>query len=879
MTGISRVTLFGKLGVVPYQAIEAATGFARLRGNPYVELAHWLHRLLQQDDADLVQVARHFGIDVAALVADVTRALDRLPRGATAVTDFAPHVEEAIERAWIVATLGFGRNSVRSAHLLLGCLAAPTLRNTLLGISGAFGRVGEAELARDRDAILAGSCESVPADAAPAAAATAAAPGRDDALGRFASDLTARARAGGIDPVVGRDDEVRQAVDILLRRRQNNPLLVGEAGVGKTAVVEGLALRIVRGEVPPALRDVSIHALDLGLLQAGAGVRGEFEQRLNAVIEAVRSSPRPVILFIDEAHTLVGAGGAAGTGDGANLLKPALARGTLRTIAATTWSEYKRHIEPDPALTRRFQTVAVNEPDEAAAIGMMRATVAALERHHGVEILDEAVRAAVTLSRRYIPARQLPDKSLGVLDTACARVAMSQHAMAPPIEDARRRIAGTEANLDMLGRESAITGEATAAQGVRPGELAALRSELEGLEGRRVREVALVAEAHGLRRRMRDPATGAADAGDLRSALAGVHASLAAEQGEQPLVLEVVDRNAVAAVVQDWTGIPVGRMVRDEVAGLLCLETALAGRVLNQDHAMRSIARRVQTSRAGLANPARPVGVFLLCGPSGVGKTETALALADLLYGGRQSLVTINMTEFQEAHTISALRGAPPGYVGHGNGGVLTEAVRRRPHGVVLLDEMEKAHPDVHELFFQVFDAGEMEDGDGRRIDFRNSLILMTSNVGANRIAAMCDGRGDGRGDLPSAEALAEAIRPELQDVFPAALLGRLIVVPYYPLSDAAVAAIIRMQLDRIGQRLAQAHEIGFSCTDDVVALVAARCREVQSGGRMIDAILTNTLLPDISRHILREQVEGGRTRRIEVGAHGGAFEIAFHER
>jgi type VI secretion system protein VasG len=873
MTSISRVALFGKLAALPYKGIESATGFAKLRGNAYVELVHWIHQLLLQPDGDLLHAARYFEIDPTVLTQDVVRALDRLPRGATAVTDFSSHIEETIERGWIVASLRFQQTVVRSGHLLLGCLSSPPLQRTLLGISTAFTRIKGDELADGFDTILARSSEAAPTStAATAVASPAASAGRQEALRRFASDLTARAREGDIDPVIGRDNEIRQAIDVLLRRRQNNPLLTGEAGVGKTAIVEGLALRIVRGEVPPVLRDVAIHALDLGLLQAGAGARGEFEQRLNQVVQEVQASLSPIILFIDEAHTLIGAGGGAGTGDAANLLKPALARGSLRTIAATTWAEYKRHIEKDPALTRRFQTIPVDEPDEQRAVEMMRAVAKTLERHHRVEILDEAVQAAVALSDRYIPARQLPDKCLAVLDTACARVAVSQHAMPPEIEEARRRIAALEMSLAIMRRELAVgVGEP-----VREAEilraLATERATLAELEASRTREAALVTEAQGLRQHLREPGLDTAESERLRATLLDLQAVLHAVQGERPLVLATVDRAAVAGVVQDWTGIPVGRMLRDEVATVLSLDAALTERVVGQDHAMQTIARRIQTSRAGLANPARPVGVFLLCGPSGVGKTETALALTDLLYGGRQSLVTINMSEFQEAHTVSALKGAPPGYVGHGEGGVLTEAVRRRPHCVVLLDEIEKAHPDVHELFFQVFDAGEMEDGDGRRIDFRNTLILLTSNVGGERIAAMCHDQAR----LPSSETLADALRGDLLDVFPTALLGRLVSIPYYPLSDAMTGTIIRMQLDRIGARLRQAHGIGFRYDDAVVALVAARCREVESGGRMIDAILTNTLLPSISRRLLQETMEGGATRQVEVGVEAGEFRFLF---
>jgi type VI secretion system protein VasG len=870
MTSISRAALFGKLGELPYRAIESATGFAKLRGNPYVELVHWVQQILQCPDSDLHAAARHFNVEMQVLARDVVWALDRLPRGATAVHDFAPHVEDAIERGWIVATLRFGREVIRSGDLLLGCLSTTQLRNTLTGISAEFARIRADDLAERFDAILPRSPEAAAASKTPAANAAAA--GGASALVRFATDLTARAREGRIDAVIGRDSEIRQAIDILLRRRQNNPLLTGEAGVGKTAIVEGLALRIARGDVPPPLRDVAIHALDLALLQASAGARGEFEHRLNSVVQEVQSSPTPIILFIDEAHTLIGAGGGAGTGDAANLLKPALARGTLRTIAATTWAEYKRYIEKDPALTRRFQAIMVAEPDEANAVEMMRGMVQTLEQHHGVEILDEAVRAAVTLSHRYIPARQLPDKCLGVLDTACARVAISQHAAAAQVEEVRRRIAALEMTLAMMQREAAITGDDPARIAPVERELEQERAELATLEARHTTEAELVAQTQALRQKLRSVGQDPTEIEQLRSTLRDTQTALAAAQGERPLVLPMVDRHAVASVVQDWTGVPVGRMVRDEVETVLTLDAALARRVVGQDHAMQMIARRIQTSRADLANPARPVGVFLLCGPSGVGKTETALALADLLYGGRQSLITINMSEFQEAHAVSGLKGAPPGYVGHGEGGVLTEAVRRRPHSVVLLDEIEKAHPDVHELFFQVFDAGEMEDGDGRHIDFRNTLILLTSNVGGERIAGMCSDPAR----LPLPETLTNALRQDLLEVFPPALLGRLVAVPYYPLSDVMIGAIIQLQLDRIGARLEQAHGIAFGYDDATVALVAARCREVESGGRMIDAILTNGLLPGISQHLLRERMDGGGTRRIDVTADGGEFRLRF---
>jgi type VI secretion system protein VasG len=881
MTGISRVALFNKLDVLCYQAIESATTFAKLRGNRYVELAHWLHQILHQPDSDLHHILSHFEVNAGLLARDMAVALDKLPRGATSVSDLSPPVEEATERGWVIATLQFNEGSVRSGHLLLGCLGTPSLRHTLLAISREFGRIQPDALGAEFAAITGRSPETAMTQNAPAPAecgATApAALGRREALARYATDLTERAREGKVDPVIGRDEEIRQIVDILLRRRQNNPILTGEAGVGKTAIVEGFALRVARGDVPPPLREVAVFALDIGLLQAGASVKGEFEQRLSAVIEEVQASPKPIVLFVDEAHTLIGAGGSAGTGDAANLLKPALARGTLRTIAATTWGEYKKHIEKDPALTRRFQVVAVNEPDEARAVAMMRNMVATLEQHHSVEILGEAVDAAVALSDRYIPARQLPDKSLGVLDTACARVAVSQHATPAAVEDCRQRIAALETTLGILQREAQVGADNTAHMAEVNAQLEAERTTLVELETRWRNEAAMVAEERRIRTALRGEVADVSDAGraQMMDDLHRVQADRAALQGEEPLVLTTVDRNAVASVVQDWTGIPVGRMVRDEVGTILGLADALSRRVVGQDHAMRTIARRVQTSRAGLSNPGKPVGVFLLCGPSGVGKTETALALAEILHGGEQNLTTINMSEFQEAHTVSTLKGAPPGYVGYGEGGVLTEAVRRRPHSVVLLDEVEKAHPDVHELFFQVFDKGEMEDGEGRRINFRNTLILLTSNVGSDRLMAMCRDPEL----VPEPEVLATVLREPLLEVFPPALLGRLVVVPYYPLSDVTIGKIIRLQLDRIGSRLRQTHDVDFTYDDAAVELIAARCRELESGGRMIDAILTNTLLPSISHHFLQDVLEGRSTRHVSVGVSDGEFLCSFVSR
>ncbi|OZI37321.1 ClpV1 family T6SS ATPase [Bordetella genomosp. 10] len=876
MSDIGRTELFGKLDPLLYQALEGATAFCKLRGNPYVEVAHWLHQILHAQDSDLHRILRHFEIDAGRVQADLVRALDQLPRGAGSVSDLSEHIDHAVERAWVLASLRYDAGRIRSGHLLTGLAKTYSLRNVLLGISGLFGRVVPDVLLERLAAITAGSPEEdagVDSAAGTGEGQGGAAGGQRSALAQYAVDLTAKARDGAIDPVSGRDEEIRQLVDILMRRRQNNPLLTGEAGVGKTAVVEGLALRLAAGDVPPALRDVSLHLLDIGLLQAGAGVKGEFEQRLRRLIDEVQSSARPIILFIDEIHTLVGAGGAAGTGDAANLLKPALARGQLRTIGATTWAEYKKYIENDPALTRRFQVVQIHEPAEDRAIVMLRGLRETLEAHHRVLLLDEAVEAAVRLSHRYIPARQLPDKAVALLDTACARVAVSQHAAPAALEDARRRIEALEIELDVAAREHRL-GVADAERGVAlRAALQEARAQESALAARWEEESAAAARIHDLCARLDAPGP-ADDAGQegLRAELHAAREALTALQGEQALIHAAVDAGAVAAVVADWTGIPVGRMVKDEARAVLDLARTLGQRVIGQDAGLEAIARRIQTSRARLTDPGKPVGVFMLCGPSGVGKTETALALAEALYGGEQNVITINMSEFQESHTVSTLKGAPPGYVGYGEGGVLTEAVRRRPYSVVLLDEVEKAHPDVHEVFFQVFDKGWMEDGGGRYIDFRNTVILLTSNVGTEHVARLC--RDPAR--APGPEALGAALREPLLQVFPPALLGRLVVVPYYPLSDEMLARIVDLQLDRIAQRLRVNHDIALHVAPAATALIVARCTEVESGGRMVDAILTNTVLPRISQELLAASVDGRRVSAAWLDAAGGEFTYRY---
>lgn len=887
MGEISRAALFGKLNSVAYKAIEAATVFCKLRGNPYVELVHWLHQLLQLQDSDLHRIVRQFNVEPARLARDLTDALDRLPRGSTSITDLSSQVEEAVERGWVYGSLMFGESQVRTGYLLVGILKTPSLRNALLGLSSEFAKLKVEALSERFDEYVGDSSENNLAAsdgftaAAPGEASGAVAPaamGKQEALKRFTVDLTEQARSGKLDPIVGRDEEIRQLVDILMRRRQNNPILTGEAGVGKTAVVEGFALRIVAGDVPPALKDVELRSLDVGLLQAGASMKGEFEQRLRQVIEDVQASPKPIILFIDEAHTLVGAGGAAGTGDAANLLKPALARGSLRTVAATTWAEYKKHIEKDPALTRRFQVVQVDEPSEPKALLMMRGVASTMEKHHQVQILDEALEAAVKLSHRYIPARQLPDKSVSLLDTACARVAISLHAVPAEVDDSRRRIEALEVELQIIAREAAIGVATEQRQTQADTLLTEERQRLLELEGRWAEEKTLVDELLATRAQLReqvgvvDQEVDAQGSHELRERLVDLQQRLSALQGESPLILPTVDYQAVASVVADWTGIPVGRMARNEIETVLNLDSHLGKRIIGQDHALKMIAKRIQTSRAGLDNPNKPIGVFMLAGTSGVGKTETALALAEAMYGGEQNLITINMSEFQEAHTVSTLKGAPPGYVGYGEGGVLTEAVRRRPYSVVLLDEVEKAHPDVHEIFFQVFDKGVMEDGEGRQIDFRNTLILLTTNAGTELIADICKDPQT----LPEPDAVATLLRKPLLEIFPPALLGRLVTIPYYPLSDAMLKAITRLQLERIRKRVEATHKVGFAYDDAVVDLIVSRCTETESGGRMIDAILTNGLLPDMSREFLTRLLEGKPLASVSIGARDNELHYDF---
>lgn len=866
MSNISRMALFSKLNALAFKTVEGATVLCKLRGNSHVELVHWVAQILQQDDSDWHHILRHFKLDLNALLVDVQNSLEKRKGGANSISDLHESLTNSVERAWVYGSLMYGAQQVRTAHVLLALLKTDFLSLELFRISTLFKQVDADILAERLPEVIADSPEELAqagSNALPGQASgaiPAAQMGAEEALKRYTQDLTERARAGEIDPVTGREAEVRQIVDILLRRRQNNPLITGEAGVGKTAVVEGFALRVAAGEVPPALAGVRILSLDLGLLQAGASMKGEFEQRLRQVIDEVQASEQATILFIDEVHTLVGAGGAQGTGDAANLLKPALARGTLRTIGATTWAEYKKYIEKDPALTRRFQVIQVDEPSEVLAVAMLRGVAPAMQGHHGVIVLDDAVKAAVQLSHRYIPARQLPDKAISLLDTACARVAVSQHACPPVLEDVTQQLARTQHAMTALQAEQSAGWDRTE-------PLLKLNEEIAELKARQVQ---LQLQWEEERQCLADWAEWPAE--ERAGQREAFEARLAHIQGDQPMVHPQVDATTVAGVVADWTGIPVGRMVKNEIESVLNLSSTLAQRIIGQDHALELIARRIQTNRAGLDDPNKPVGVFMLAGTSGVGKTETALALAENLFGGEHNLITINMSEYQEAHTVSSLKGAPPGYVGYGEGGVLTEAVRRKPYSVVLLDEVEKAHPDVHELFFQVFDKGWMEDGEGRRIDFRNTLILLTTNVGTDTLMRLC-ARGAHR---PSVETLLPVLRPDLLAVFPPALLGRLDVVPYYPLSPEMLSSIIDLQLERIRKRLLAQRGITLQVCSSVLEQMVARCNESDSGGRVVGALLSNSVLPAISRRLLELTLAGQPVAQIKLSATQGGFGYEF---
>lgn len=932
MSDILVETVANKLTTVSYECLEKAMRLTKSSGHRHLEILHWLYYLIRDENTDLTHILRHYGIDLGAVHADLQQAISDLKINQTELPSMSAPFQEALERAWFEGTLRFGDYKIRSAYVLLAVMGDKSSWRQLCRYSSALETLNKDEIIREFESIAGASSETGarPIDGSGPKAAAGAAPGEaaetspgsgvgEDALTQFTVDFTARARADEFDPIVGRDEEIRQVIDVLMRRRQNNPILTGEAGVGKTAIVEGFAQKIVSGDVPPALLGTRLCALDLGLLQAGASMKGEFEKRLRAVIDAVHASIVPTILFIDEAHTLVGAGGAAGTGDAANLLKPALARGTLRTVAATTWSEYRQHFEKDPALTRRFQPVQVDEPDEEKCFTMVRGLLGPMEDHHQVRILDSAVKAAVSLSRRYIPARQLPDKAVSVLDTASAKVNISQAAHPARLSDlvAKKGFLETEKqallNDAELGHDGAeqleAIDEAIADTETAIGEVQeAWEKERKLVASIRSLNAALARLKNGEPAPMPESAPEEVENDDapalvpiddldldldvdledeeaIRTALKENREALAEIPEEDRMVFAYVDDDAVATIIADWTGIPVGRMVQDEMETILSLSDTLNKRVIGQAHGLGMISKRIETSRAQLGNPDKPIGVFMLCGPSGVGKTETAIALAEALYGGEDNLITINMSEFQEAHSVSGLKGAPPGYVGYGEGGRLTEAVRRKPYSVVLLDEVEKAHPDVHEIFFQVFDKGWMEDGMGRKIDFRNTLILLTSNVGTDQIM-------DAAGHIldqpisddptvaavdpnaPDPEKLAEDLRPALLDVFPPALLGRIVTIPYFPLSPSVLGFIIRLQLNRVVKRVKQNQNAELVYGDDVVAHIVSLCRDPDSGGRMIDNILTNDLLPKLSRAFLTAQMNGEEIKTATVHASDGELSV-----
>ncbi len=922
-------TLISKLNDTTRRAAERAASLCMARGHFEVDLEHFMLALLEQPQTDLAVLCQRFEVSVTALQRDLEAELSQFKDGNTRTPVFSAHLPVLLEHAWLIASLESHAARIRSAHVLLALLTEPSLSQLARRVSSQFGRFKLEELKHRLNDITQGSVEaaqSVRDAQAPAAggeaegegATGAALGGKTLALDQFTTNLTQRAREGKVDPVIGRDSEIRQAIDILMRRRQNNPILTGEAGVGKTAVVEGLALRVALGDVPAPLQGVAIHVLDMGLLQAGASVKGEFENRLKNVIDEVKRSPHPIILFIDEAHTMIGAGGQAGQNDAANLLKPALARGELRTIAATTWGEYKKYFEKDAALARRFQVIKVEEPSEELACAMLRGMAPLMEKHFGVRLLDEAIAEAVRLSARYISGRQLPDKAVSVLDTACAKVALGQSATPARIEETRKHLERLDAEAAALLREVA----AGARHDDRLNELRLTREALEATlkadEARWVQEQQLVQDIRVLRDKLEHQAGGlsmaeaaqgdAAMAGQAAAAsasatsaptpmpaatkgrkksglsvfasvdhelLAAKQAELAALQGEAPLVPMQVDGHVVAEIIAAWTGIPLGKMVKDEIQTVRNLQATLQERVIGQDHALAAIAQRVRTARAGLEDPNKPKGVFLFVGPSGVGKTETALALADILYGGERNLITINMSEYQEAHSVSGLKGSPPGYVGYGEGGVLTEAVRRKPYSVVLLDEVEKAHPDVLEMFFQVFDKGLMDDAEGREIDFRNTVIILTSNAGSQHIMQACFQQDEELGGavmksaeaLPDADTLAEVLRPTLYKTFKPAFVGRTKVVPYYPLNDDVLADVIKLKLDRIAARVKANHQAELAYDDALIDTVLARCTEVDTGARAVDHILNGALLPEVADSVLARMAEGRPIQKIKVSA------------
>ncbi|WP_188151036.1 type VI secretion system ATPase TssH [Teredinibacter waterburyi] len=880
MISIDLKSLVGKLNEPCRNALEGAAGLCMSRSHYNVEIEHWLLKLLEVSDSDLVAVLEKYEINLGKFAQELNRELDKIKSGNTRQPALSPTIVDLAKNAWMLASVEYAHGQATSAHILAALLLDEGLRRSTGCLSGELSKIPPESLRDLVRSIVGTTGESGSANLGDdeGQAAAVGAPSKSPALDKFTVNLTEAAKQGKIDAVLGRDDEIRQIIDILIRRRQNNPILTGEAGVGKTAVVEGFALRIASGDVPDALKGVSIRSLDLGLLQAGASVKGEFENRLKSVIAEVKASPTPIIMFIDEAHTLIGAGGKEGQGDAANLLKPALARGELRTIAATTWAEYKKYFERDPALTRRFQVVKVEEPSEEKAINMMRAISVMLQHHHGVRIMDEAIVDSVRLSSRYITARQLPDKSVSLLDTACARVALSQSATPAQVENTRRNITQTETNIISLERENATLGNCEDRIETLKAELDALRELLIMQEAQWDKERDKVAAIHELQKKIEDDfhagKKSSADKKDdadslseedktkIKTELHQLMEQLTSIQDEQPMIQVNVDSQAIAEVVANWTGIPVGKMVSNEINAILNLKDVLNNRVIGQEHALEAIAQSIRTSRAGLTDPRKPIGVFFMVGSSGVGKTETALALADTLYGGEQNITVINMSEFKEEHKVSMLLGSPPGYVGYGEGGVLTEAVRRKPYSVILLDEMEKAHPGVQDVFYNLFDKGTIKDGEGRDIDFRNTVIIMTSNAAEEHIRAMC-AASEVR---PDPEVLMDNFRPQLLQYFKPAFVGRTTVIPYYPLDDENMLKICKINMKRIEKRVREHYDADFTYDEEVMLHIVARSQEVDTGARNIENILTRTMLPALASECLGRMANGEGVSAIHVG-------------
>jgi len=891
--GVNLKSLVGRLNDNCRNALEAAAGLCLSRTHYDVEVEHLFLKLLDDSGCDFPLLLKHFGVDKSKLTGDLNRSLDKLKSGNARTPAISPTLLKMLTEAWTIGSLNYSAGNVRSGFMLMAALTAPELLRLLQEISREFNKINVESLSKDFFALTQMSSETTSPLAEGKAGVTGqehvASAGKTPHLDQYTSNLTEAAKKGKIDVVLGRDQEIRQIIDILMRRRQNNPILTGEAGVGKTAVVEGFALRVANGDVPPPLKNVTIHSLDLALLQAGAGVKGEFENRLKGLIAEVKSSATPIILFIDEAHTMIGAGGQAGQNDAANLLKPALARGELRTIAATTWSEYKKFFEKDAALARRFQVVKVEEPSEDQCTTMLRGIVTSLEKHHNLRILDEAVTSTVKLAHRYIAGRQLPDKAVSVLDTACARLALGQSATPAAIEDVGRRLDDLGVQTRVLQREAATGADHRARLGIIDDERALLSSRMEQLKARWEKESSLVQKIREVREEIEADAVKLPEAGSTPVAsggdgggaavatmtkvemLADLERQLNQLQGQEPLMRVCVDTQTVSEVISGWTGIPIRKMVKDEITSVLDLHHQIGSRIIGQNHALATIGQRIVTSRANLDDPGKPIGVFLMVGPSGVGKTETALALSDLLYGGERNLITINMSEFQEAHTVSTLKGSPPGYVGYGEGGVLTEAVRRRPYSVVLLDEVEKAHPDVLELFYQVFDKGNMEDGEGREIDFKNTIILLTTNACTDSMMKLCADPET----MPGPDALVKALKPELNKIFKPAFLGRMLIVPYYPIRDETLKRIVVLKLDKVRKRLQENHSVALEFGDDLVSEVCARCTEVESGARNVDNILSNSLLPEVSRELLGRMASGEPLGGVKVGI-GGDGHFAY---